>query len=74
MEGFTSINEVRAFLSGLKNTKNTKVFLRVEQEGGYNYLCIYLDNTYSEAEVTSATNLEALNGFKKWYQLKMNKI
>jgi len=70
-EGFTPINEVRAFLSGLKDTKNSKVHLKVEQKDGYNYLCVYLDNKYTEGESAVANDI---NGFRKWYQLKMNKV
>ena len=60
--------EVRRFLSGLKSTANSKVFLRVEDIDGYHHLCVYLDNTYPEDDIVD------INGFRKWYQLKMNKI
>lgn len=67
-EGFTSINSLRDFLCGLRNTKNSKVFLRVEQKEGYNYLCVYLDNNYEDERG------EIYNGFRQWFQLKMNKV
>ena len=73
-EDSTPITEIRRFLSGLRNHKNSKPYLRVEQIDGYNYLCVYLDNSYTEDEVTSVTDLSSLNGFKKFYQLKMNKV
>lgn len=67
-EGFTSINLIRDFLYGLKNTKNSKVFLRIEQKNGYNYLCVYLDNNYEDERG------ELFNGFRQWFQLEMNKV
>ena len=74
-DGYISINEIRNFLYGLKNTENSKVYLKVEQhEDGYNYLCVYLDNNYTRDKVTVATHLDEINGFRKWYQLKINKV
>lgn len=73
-EDFKNITEVRNFIYGLTNHKNSKVYVRVEQINGYNNLCIYMDNNYSPEEVTSVTDLEQLNGFKKCFQLCVNKV
>ena len=74
-EGFLNITEVRNFLYGLINRKNSKVYTRIEQINGYNNLCVYLDNNYTKEEVAGGMEqLNAINGFKKHYQLKMNKV
>ena len=77
-EGFKNITEVRNFLYGTNNRKHSKVYLNIEQIKGYNYLCIWLDNNYTEDEVAGGPNpqeyLAQINGFKKHYQLRMNKV
>ena len=73
-EGFLNITEIRNFLHGFNNTKHSKVYVRIEQINGYNNLCIYCDNNYTKDEVTSATDLEQLNGFKKRFQKQVNKV
>lgn len=72
--GFATITEVRNFLYGHNNTKHSKVYVRIEQVDGYNALCIYLDNNYKQEDVTPVTDLNEINGFKKFYQLKINKV
>lgn len=72
--GFATITEVRNFLYGHNNTKHSKVYVRIEQVDGYNALCIYLDNNYKQEDVTPVTDLNEINGFKKFYQLKVNKF
>lgn len=73
-EGFATITEVRNFLYGHNNTKNSKVYVRIEQVDGYNALCIYLDNNLTQDDVTPVTDLDEINGFHKFYQLKINKF
>jgi hypothetical protein len=74
-EGFKNITEVRNFLYGTNNRKNSKVYLNIEQIDGYNYLCIWLDNKLTLDEVCGDKKyLDAINGFKKHYQLRMNKV
>lgn len=72
-EGFIDLTIVKNFLAGFKHTKHSKVFLRIEQIDGYNYLCVYLDNNYTADEVTNATRLNEVNGFRKWFHIKLNK-
>ena len=74
-EGFKNITEVRNFLYGTNNRKHSKVYLNVEQHDGHNYLCIWLDNNYTLDEINGDEKyLKAINGFKKHYELKMNKV
>lgn len=73
-EGFIDLTIVKNFLAGFKHTKHSKVFLRIEQIDGYNYICVYLDNNYTSDEVTSATHLNEVNGFRKWFHIKINKV
>lgn len=74
-EGFKNITEVRNFLYGTNNRKNSKVYLNIEQIKGYNYLCIWLDNKLTLDEVCGNKEyLDSINGFKKHYQLRMNKV
>lgn len=73
-EGFTPIMTVRNFLYGLRNRKHSKPYVRVEEIDGYYHLCVYLDNSYTQDEVTVATDLNEINGFRKFYSLKLNKI
>lgn len=72
--GFANITEVRNFLYGHNNTKHSKVYVRIEQVDGYNALCIYLDNNLTQDEVTPVTDLNEINGFHKFYQMKINKV
>ena len=74
-QGFKNITEVRNFLHGLNNRKNSKVYVNIEQKDGYNYLCVWLDNNLSIDEVVGGQEyLNQVNGFKKHYQLQMNKV
>ena len=77
-DGFNNITEVRNFLYGLNNRKHSKVYVRVEQIDGYNYLTVWLDNNYTADEVAGGPNpqeyLNQINGFKKHYQMKLNKV
>ena len=77
-DGFKNITEVRNFLYGLNNRKHSKVYVRVEQIDGYNYLAVWLDNDLSADEVAGGPNpqeyLNFINGFKKHYQMKINKV
>lgn len=74
-EGFKNITEVRNFLYGTNNRKHSKVYLNVEQHDGHNYLCIWLDNNYTLNEITGDKDyLNKINGFKKHYELRMNKV
>ena len=73
-EGFKNITEVRNFLYGTNNRKNSKVYLNIEVIDGYYHLCIWLDNNFTADEITGGEeHLKQLNGFKKFYQMKMNK-
>lgn len=74
-EGFKNITEVRNFLSGLNNRKNSKVYVNVEQHDGHNYLCVWLDNNLDQDQIVGdKAYLDSINGFKKHYQLRMNKV
>ncbi len=74
-EGFKNITEVRNFLYGTNNRKNSKVYLNIDQHDGYNYLNIWLDNNYTLDEINGDQKyLDSINGFKKHYQLRMNKF
>ena len=74
-EGFKNITEVRDFLSGLNNRKNSKVYVNVEQHDGHNYLCVWLDNKFEPDQIVGdQAYLDSINGFKKHYQLRMNKV
>ena len=74
-EGFLNITEVRNFLYGTNNRKNSKVYLNIEQQDGYNYLCIWLDNKLDPDQIVGdQAYLDSINGFKKHYQLRMNKV
>ena len=73
--GFRKITEVRNFLSGVNDRKNSKVYVRVEQINGFNYLCIWLDNNLDLDQIVGdQAYLDSINGFKKHYQLKMNEV
>lgn len=74
-DGFKNITEVRNFLSGLNNRKNSKVYVNVEQHDGHNYLCVWLDNNLDPDQIVgNQAYLDSINGFKKHYQLRMNKV
>ena len=74
-EGFLNITEVRNCLYGTNNRKNSKVYLNIEQQDGYNYLCIWLDNKLDPDQIVGdQAYLDSINGFKKHYQLRMNKV
>jgi len=74
-EGFKNITEVRNFLSGLNNRKNSKVYVNIEQHDGCNYLCVWLDNKLDLDQIVGdQAYLDSINGFKKHYQLRMNKV
>lgn len=68
-EGYSSISDLRRFLSGLKDGKNSKVYLKVNQRNGHNYLDVYVENDFSEECAESE-----FNGFRHSYQYKMNEI
>ena len=70
-EGLTNIDDVQYFLKGLKNTPNSRVFVKVEQIEGYNYLCVYSYNTYPEDDII---DVNEINGLHKTYQLKLNQF
>jgi hypothetical protein len=67
-EGYTSLTDVRRFLSGLTDGKNSKVYLKVNQRKGHNYLDVYVDNNYPDGEEAK------YNGFHHMYQLEMNEV
>lgn len=74
-EGFKNITEVRNFLYGTNNRKHSKVYLNIDQHNGYNYLNIWLDNNYTLDEINGDKDyLNKINGFKKHYKLRMNKV
>lgn len=74
-DGFKNITEVRNFLSGLNNRKNSKVYVNVEQHDGHNYICVWLDNNLDPDQIVGdQAYLDSINGFKKHYQLRMNKV
>ena len=74
-EDFKNITEVRNFLSGLNNRKNSKVYVNIEQHDGHNYLCVWLDNNFDPDQIVGdQAYLDSINGFKKHYQLRMNKV
>ena len=74
-EGFRNITEVRNFLYGTNNRKNSKVYLRVKEHDGHYYLTIWLDNKLTLDEVCGdQAYLDSINGFKEHYQMKMNKV
>ena len=66
MENLIPLSSVENFLYGLKDTENSKVYLKVEEKNGLYYLCVYLDNKYP--------NNPELNGCKLHYRMEMNKI
>ena len=74
-EGFRNITEVRNFLYGTNNRKNSKVYLRVKEQDGHYYLTIWLDNKLTLDEVVGdQAYLDSINGFREFYQMKMNKV
>lgn len=74
-KGFKNITQVRNFLSGLNNRKNSKVYVNIDQHDGFNFLNIWLDNNLTNDEVVGGQEyLNQINGFKKYYQLQMNKV
>ena len=74
-EGFRNITEVRNFLYGTNNRKNSKVYLRVKEQDGHYYLTIWLDNKLTLDEVVGdQAYLDSISGFREFYQMKMNKV
>lgn len=73
-DGFINISEIRRFIYGENNSKHCKVYVRIEEIDGYYYLCIWKDCCFTPTEVTPATDLSEVNGFRKMFQLKLNKI
>ena len=74
-DGFVNITEVRNFLYGTNNRKNSKVYINIDQHDGFNYLNIWLDNNLTLDEICGDQKyLNSINGFKKHYQMKMNKV
>ena len=65
-EGYSSISDLRRFLSGLNDHKNSKVYLKVNQRNGHNYLDVYVENDLPEEH--------PLHGINQVYQYKMNEI
>ena len=65
-EGYTSIKDLRRVLSGLKDRKDSKVYLKVNQRDGYNYLDVYVE--------TNLPQEHPLHGINHLYQYKMNEI
>lgn len=65
-EGYSSISDLRRILSGLKDHKDSKVYLKVNQRNGHNYLDVYVDNNLPQEH--------PLNGMHRLYQYKMNEI
>ena len=65
-EGYSSISDLRRFLSGLKDYKNSKVYLKVNQRDGHNYLDVYVENDLPEDH--------PLKGINHLYQYEMNEI
>lgn len=65
-EGYSSISDLRRFLSGLKDHKDSKVYLKVNQRNGHNYLDVYVENDLPEEH--------PLSGINRLYQYKMNEI
>lgn len=73
-DGFVNITEVRNFLYGTNNRKNSKVYINIDQHDGFNYLNIWLDNNLTLDEICGDQKyLDSINGFKKHYQLKVNR-
>lgn len=73
--GFKNITEVRNFLYGLNNRKHSKVYVQIDQHDGHNWLNIWCDNNYTPDEINGdQAYLDSINGFKKHYQMKMNKV
>lgn len=68
-EGYSSITDVRRFLYGLKDGKNSKVYLKVNQRDGYNYLDVYVENDFPQDSAESK-----FNGFHHSFQYKMNEV
>ena len=68
-EGYSSISDLNRFLDGLKDGKNSKVYLKVNQRDGYNYLDVFVEYDFPEECAESK-----FNGFHHFYQYKMNEI
>ncbi len=68
-EGYSSLTDVRRFLSGLKDGKNSKVYLKVNQRDGHNYLDVYVENDFPKDSAESK-----FNGLHHTYQYKMNEV
>ena len=68
-DGYSSISDIRRFLSGLKDGTNSKVYLKVNQRNGYNYLDVYVENNFPEESSESR-----FNGLHHSFQYKMNEI
>lgn len=65
-EGYSSISDLRRFLSGLKDHKDSKVYLKVNQRDGHNYLDVYVETNLPEES--------PYHGINHLYQYKMNEI
>lgn len=68
-EGYSSLSDLNRFLCGLKDGKNSKVYLKVNQREGHNYLDVFVENDFPEGSAESI-----FNGFHHSYQYKMNEI
>ena len=68
-DGYFSISDIRRFLSGLKDGTNSKVYLKVNQRDGHNYLDAYVENDFPKESSDSR-----FNGFHHSFQYKMNEI
>lgn len=67
-EGYISLTELRRFLCGLKDGKESKVYLKISQKYNHNYLDVYVENNFTD-EIR-----KQYNGFHHMYQLKMNEM
>lgn len=65
-EGYSSITDLNRLLDGLKDRKNSKVYLKVNQRDGHNYLDVYVENNLPQEH--------PLSGINRIYQYKMNEI
>lgn len=65
-EGYSSISDLNRFLDGLKDGKNSRVYVKVNQRDGHNYLDVYVENNLSKEH--------PLSGINHIYQYRMNEI
>lgn len=65
-EGYSSISDLNRFLDGLKDGKNSRVYVKVSQRDGHNYLDFYVENNLPKEH--------PLSGINCIYQYKMNEI